>query len=236
MSRPGSNAITRLSSPAPCSTPSPWASTHRRRSCAAPASMASRRARPTSITAPGTARSSRRVTAQSLCAASRASPDRRPARGRRGDTRRGTRRTPYRDVRDLWRRSGVGRGSLEKLASADAFRSLGLDRRQALWDVRGLPQEIPLPLFDHADAAETGDEPHVALPAHAAVRACGERLPYASPLPQSAPDELPARPRYRRAHRLLRRTQTNARRRARQRRRRHPGAPASGLGGKAWCS
>ncbi len=71
---------------------------------------------------------------------------------------------PYRDVRDLWRRSGVGRGSLEKLASADAFRSLGLDRRQALWDVRGLPQEIPLPLFDHANAAENGDEPHVALP------------------------------------------------------------------------
>jgi len=70
----------------------------------------------------------------------------------------------YRDVRDLWRRSGVGRASLEKLASADAFRSLGLDRRQALWEVRGLPKEIPLPLFDHADTAETGTEPHVALP------------------------------------------------------------------------
>jgi error-prone DNA polymerase len=70
----------------------------------------------------------------------------------------------YRDVRDLWRRSGVGRASLEKLASADAFRSLGLDRRQALWEVRGLPKEIPLPLFDHADAAETGTEPDVMLP------------------------------------------------------------------------
>jgi error-prone DNA polymerase len=70
----------------------------------------------------------------------------------------------YRDVRDLWRRSGVGRASLEKLASADAFRSLGLDRRQALWEVRGLPKEIPLPLFDHADAAETGAEPQVVLP------------------------------------------------------------------------
>ena len=71
----------------------------------------------------------------------------------------------YRDMRDLWRRSGIGRAGLEKLASADAFRSLGLDRRQALWEVRGLPKEIPLPLFEHADAAETGTEPEVALPA-----------------------------------------------------------------------
>ena len=70
----------------------------------------------------------------------------------------------FSDVRDLWRRSGVGRACLEKLASADAFRSLGLDRRQALWEVRGLPKEIPLPLFDHADAAEIGAEASVALP------------------------------------------------------------------------
>lgn len=70
----------------------------------------------------------------------------------------------YRDVRDLWRRSGLSRASLEKLASADTFRSLGLDRRQALWEVRGLPKEIPLPLFDRADAAESGAEPSVALP------------------------------------------------------------------------
>jgi len=71
---------------------------------------------------------------------------------------------PYRDVPDLWRRSGVGRAGLERLASADAFRSLGLDRRQALWEVRGLPTEIKLPLFDHANTAEAGEEPHVALP------------------------------------------------------------------------
>jgi error-prone DNA polymerase len=70
----------------------------------------------------------------------------------------------FRDVRELWRRSGISRASLEKLASADAFRSLGLDRRQTLWEVRGLPKAIPLPLFDHADAAETGAELEVALP------------------------------------------------------------------------
>jgi len=77
---------------------------------------------------------------------------------------RGHDKNRYRDVRDLWRRSGVGRASLEKLASADTFRSLGLDRRQALWEIRGLPKEIPLPLFDHAATAETGTEPQVALP------------------------------------------------------------------------
>ena len=56
MSRPGSNAITLRPLPRRCSTPSPWASMRPRRSCAAPASMAWRRARRTSITACGTAR------------------------------------------------------------------------------------------------------------------------------------------------------------------------------------
>jgi error-prone DNA polymerase len=70
----------------------------------------------------------------------------------------------FRDVRDLWRRSGLGRACLETLAGADAFRSLGLDRRQALWEVRGLPKEIPLPLFDHTDTAEAGTEAFVPLP------------------------------------------------------------------------
>jgi error-prone DNA polymerase len=70
----------------------------------------------------------------------------------------------YSDVRDLWRRSGLKRASLERLAAADSFRSLGLDRRQALWEVRGLPLEIPLPLFDHTGTAEAGAEQEVALP------------------------------------------------------------------------
>ncbi|MEM9591558.1 MAG: error-prone DNA polymerase [Pseudomonadota bacterium] len=72
---------------------------------------------------------------------------------------------PYFNTQDLWRRSGLGRASIERLASADAFRSLGLDRRQALWAVRGLPKEIALPLFEHAQATEMGREPDVALPA-----------------------------------------------------------------------
>jgi error-prone DNA polymerase len=80
----------------------------------------------------------------------------------RGDDKPG--RESFRDVRDLWRRSGVGRTTLERLAAADAFRSLRLDRRQALWEVRGLPKELPLPLFDHAAAREVGAEPEVTLP------------------------------------------------------------------------
>jgi error-prone DNA polymerase len=48
------------------------------------------------------------------------------------------REEPYRSVRDLWLRSGISRAGLERLAEADAFRSLGLDRRAALWEVRAL--------------------------------------------------------------------------------------------------
>jgi error-prone DNA polymerase len=68
--------------------------------------------------------------------------------------------TPFASIEDVWRRSGVPAAALEKLADADAFASLGLDRRQALWRVRGLG-ETPLPLFAAADAS--GTEPEVAL-------------------------------------------------------------------------
>src|SRR4029077_3798303 len=70
----------------------------------------------------------------------------------------------FRDMRDLLRRTAVGRAALERLAPADAFRSLGHDRRQALWEVRGLPKELPLPLFDHTAASEIGAEPELTLP------------------------------------------------------------------------
>jgi error-prone DNA polymerase len=43
---------------------------------------------------------------------------------------------------DFALRSGVSRRTLELLAEADAFRSLGMDRRQALWAVKGLAGEI----------------------------------------------------------------------------------------------
>jgi error-prone DNA polymerase len=56
----------------------------------------------------------------------------------------------YLDARALWRRSGLGRGALERLAEADAFRSIGLDRRRALWSLKALG-EPPLPLFAAVD-------------------------------------------------------------------------------------
>ena len=44
----------------------------------------------------------------------------------------------YASVRELWLRTGVSIASLEKLARADAFASMGLNRREALWAVKGL--------------------------------------------------------------------------------------------------
>jgi error-prone DNA polymerase len=67
---------------------------------------------------------------------------------------------PFTSIEDVWRRSGVPVAALEKLADADAFAGLGVDRRQALWRVRGLGEK-PLPLFAGAGAA--GAEPEVAL-------------------------------------------------------------------------
>src|SRR5690606_25865254 len=45
---------------------------------------------------------------------------------------------PFRDVHDLWAHAGVRLATIEQLAAADAFRSVGLDRRQGLWEVRAL--------------------------------------------------------------------------------------------------
>jgi error-prone DNA polymerase len=56
----------------------------------------------------------------------------------------------YDSVRDLWLRSGLPSSTVERLADIDAFRSLGLDRRDALWAARGLNRvggQEDLPLF-----------------------------------------------------------------------------------------
>jgi error-prone DNA polymerase len=75
---------------------------------------------------------------------------------------------PFASIDDVWTRSGVPAAALEKLADADAFQALGLDRRQALWKIRGLGGGKPLPLFAFADAR--GQEPEVALTALTAGR------------------------------------------------------------------
>ncbi|MGE3474824.1 MAG: error-prone DNA polymerase [Rhodospirillaceae bacterium] len=66
--------------------------------------------------------------------------------------------TPYENIEDVWRRTGVPAAQLEKLAEADAFASLGYNRREALWIVKSL-SDIPLPLFMAADQAEGFDRP-----------------------------------------------------------------------------
>ncbi|HYG87062.1 MAG TPA: error-prone DNA polymerase [Azospirillum sp.] len=68
----------------------------------------------------------------------------------------------YRDPYDVWRRAGLSIGELERLAKADAFRSMGLDRRAALWAVKAL-RSGPLPLFARLDDAAQ-PEPEAALP------------------------------------------------------------------------
>ncbi|MGF1562642.1 MAG: error-prone DNA polymerase [Geminicoccaceae bacterium] len=53
-------------------------------------------------------------------------------------------------LEDLKRRGELSRAALEKLAAADAFGSLGLNRRQALWRIGQLDTDPP-PLFAHAE-------------------------------------------------------------------------------------
>jgi error-prone DNA polymerase len=92
------------------------------------------------------------------------------------------RNTGYSNVRGVWTRTGASLATMEKLAAADTFRSLGLDRRAALWEVRGLGVSAPdvgtstkrgasaksmratAPLLDGPDYGDLFDEPKVALP------------------------------------------------------------------------
>lgn len=51
-------------------------------------------------------------------------------------------------IESLWRASGVRVATLRRLAAADAFRSMGLDRQRALWHIRALRDEsLPLLSF-----------------------------------------------------------------------------------------
>jgi error-prone DNA polymerase len=68
------------------------------------------------------------------------------------------RRRPFASLEDFARDTGLPKRALILLADADAFRSIGLDRRAALWAVRRLPDDVPLPLFEIAAAREQPDE------------------------------------------------------------------------------
>lgn len=70
----------------------------------------------------------------------------------------------FRDVRDVQQRSGVDTKVLERLAAADAFGSIGLDRRHALWVVKGLGPVETLPLFAAQSVSDVGVEAQAHLP------------------------------------------------------------------------
>ncbi len=72
---------------------------------------------------------------------------------------------PYPDIAELRRRSRIRVAAIRTLAAADAFRSMGLDRRQALWEARALKSAPELPLFAFAETHDEGEEGPVALPA-----------------------------------------------------------------------
>ena len=77
----------------------------------------------------------------------------------------------YTSLDDFAARSGLPVRKLKLLAEADAFRSIGLDRRQALWAVSryaetGTPAAMleSLPLFAAAQSSPLAREAEVTLP------------------------------------------------------------------------
>ncbi len=73
----------------------------------------------------------------------------------------------YTSIRDLWLRSGLDKSDIERLADADAFNSIGLSRREALWAVRAMDVKSAaerLPLFDQASHLDLQVEPEAKLP------------------------------------------------------------------------
>jgi error-prone DNA polymerase len=73
-------------------------------------------------------------------------------------------RRRFTSLEDFARDTALPKQALILLADADAFRSIGLDRRAALWAVRRLPDDVPLPLFERAAAREQPDEHAGPLP------------------------------------------------------------------------
>ncbi|HEY8273673.1 MAG TPA: error-prone DNA polymerase [Pseudolabrys sp.] len=78
---------------------------------------------------------------------------------------------PYDSMRDVWLRTGLSSRVLELLADADAFGSLGLTRREALWAAKALgrvgDRNDDLPLFAIGSASQArivSQEPDVRLP------------------------------------------------------------------------
>ena len=69
---------------------------------------------------------------------------------------------PFRTLKEVKTLARLDAGTIRKLAAADTFRSMELDRRQALWDARALRDAPDLPLF--RDTQDEGAEMAFALP------------------------------------------------------------------------
>ena len=78
----------------------------------------------------------------------------------------------YPDIGTLRRRAGISMSTVETLASADAFGSMDLVRRQALWEARGLAASPQAPLIEDAVECLEGKDAAVVLP----VMAPGEQV------------------------------------------------------------
>ena len=88
----------------------------------------------------------------------------------------------FHNPQDLQQRAGLRGDTLERLAAADAMRSMGLDRRQALWAVKGLVAAEALPLFAWRADPGIGAESHIMLPdlplsEHVVTKAIQKRHP-----------------------------------------------------------
>jgi error-prone DNA polymerase len=70
----------------------------------------------------------------------------------------------YSSIEDLWRRASIPVSALERLAEADAYGSIGVNRRDALWTIKGLSNEV-MPLFAAADERDRMIRSEAAEPA-----------------------------------------------------------------------
>jgi error-prone DNA polymerase len=82
---------------------------------------------------------------------------------------------PYRRIEEVWSRAGTPRAALERLAEADGFGGLGVDRRRALWEVRGLA-DAALPLFAAADQDRMPEPEIVEAPVNLATMREGQQV------------------------------------------------------------
>ena len=54
----------------------------------------------------------------------------------------------YSTIEDIWRRAGIKSATLNRLAEADAFISIGINQREAIWQASAILSNNKLPLFN----------------------------------------------------------------------------------------